>query len=204
MSFGMGKSGYPAINMTQYAALSYCRWLTALTGHFYRLPTEAEWEYACRAGTRTAYHFGDDPEQLDEYAWYYDNSNGTYQKIGTKKPNQWGLYDMHGNVAEWTMDQYIPDYYAFEGRPGENPFAAPTTLYPRVVRGGSWDDDPEDLRSATRRGSQPRWKQRDPQLPKSNWWQTDASFLGFRVVRPLKDPTPEEIAIYFPEPIQDL
>ncbi|MDQ3394486.1 MAG: formylglycine-generating enzyme family protein, partial [Bacteroidota bacterium] len=204
MSFGMGKSGYPAINMTQYAALSYCKWLTSKTGVFYRLPTEAEWEYACRAGVNTAYSFGEDPALLGEHAWYYDNSNGAYQKIGLKKPNPWGLYDMHGNVAEWSLDQYLPDYYSLKGRPSENPWASPTTLYPRVVRGGSWDDDAEDLRSAARRGSLPKWKQRDPQIPKSNWWQTDAPFLGFRIIRPVKQPSQEEIKQYFATPIKDL
>jgi formylglycine-generating enzyme required for sulfatase activity len=204
MSFGMGKAGFPAINMTQYAALGYCKWLTSKTGQFHRLPTEAEWEYACRAGTNTAYSFGDDPSLLDEHAWFYENSNGTYQKVGNKKPNPWGLHDMHGNVAEWTLDQYLPDYYAFEGRSTENPWAVPTTLYPRVVRGGSWDDDPEELRSAARRGSIAKWKQRDPQIPKSNWWQTDAPFLGFRLVRPLKQPTKEEIEQYFALPLKDI
>jgi len=204
MSFGMGKNGYPAINMTQYAALSYCRWLTALTGDFYRLPTEAEWEYASRAGTTTAYSFGDDPAMLDQYAWYFENSDGAYQKVGSKKANPWGLHDMHGNVAEWTLDEYLPAYQLGEGEVKKDPWVRPNKLYPHVVRGGSWDDDPEDLRSAARRASHPNWKQRDPQIPKSNWWMTDASFLGFRIVRPLHQPSPEEIAAYFNEPIPDL
>lgn len=204
MSFGMGKKGYPAVNMTHYAALSYCKWLTALTGDFYRLPTEAEWEYASRAGTNTPYSFGDDPELLDEYAWYFENSDGAYQKVGTKKANPWGLHDMHGNVAEWTLDEYLPAYQGEEGEVQKDPWMKPRKLYPHVVRGGSWDDDPEDLRSAARRASHPNWKQRDPQIPKSNWWMTDASFLGFRVVRPLNRPSAEEMAAYFSEPIPDL
>lgn len=204
MSFGMGKNGYPAINMTHYAALSYCRWLTALTGDFYRLPTEAEWEYACRAGTTTAYSFGDDPAMLDEYASYYENSEGGYQKIGTKKANPWGLYDMHGNVAEWTLDEYRPEYLVPEGEIQQDPWVKPSKLYPHVVRGGSWDDDPEYLRSAARLPSNPNWKQRDPQIPKSNWWMTDASIVGFRIVRPLNKPSQEEIEAYFNEPIPDL
>ena len=111
-SFGMGKTGgYPAVSMTQYAALTFCKWLSTVTGEFYRLPTEAEWEYACRAGTHDAYSFGNEVDKLDDYAWHYANSDGKYKKVGLKKPNPWGLYDMHGNVAEWTLDQYDPDFY---------------------------------------------------------------------------------------------
>jgi formylglycine-generating enzyme required for sulfatase activity/mono/diheme cytochrome c family protein len=184
MSFGMGQSGYPAISMTQHAANKYCQWLSAQTGHFYRLPTEAEWEYACRAGTTTAYSFGDDPAKLGEYAWYYDNSNEKYQKVGLKKPNPWGLYDMHGNVMEWTADQFLPDRYSAKPVATDNPFIKPEKLYPRAVKGGNWDDDPDKLRSAARRGSDASWKAQDPQLPKSIWYHTDAKGLGFRIVRP--------------------
>lgn len=197
MSFGMGQSGYPAISMTQHAANKYCQWLSAQTGHFYRLPTEAEWEYACRAGTTTAFSFGDNMDDLDQYAWYYDNSNEKYQKVGLKKPNPWGLHDMHGNVMEWTIDQYLPDYYARIKEQSENPLIRPTELYPRTVRGGNWDDDPEQLRSATRRGSDPSWKIQDPQLPKSVWYHTDARGLGFRIVRPVEIPSVEEMNFYW-------
>jgi formylglycine-generating enzyme required for sulfatase activity len=194
MSFGMGKDGFPAISMTQHAANTYCKWLSANTGHFYRLPTEAEWEYACRAGTTTAYSFGDDAAQLKEYAWFVDNSEGKYQKVGKKKPNPWGLHDMHGNVMEWTLDQYEPDGYAkFREAITKNPWIKPTQPYPHVARGGGWDDDPDKLRSAARRASDRSWKQQDPQLPKSIWYLTDAQWLGFRVVRPLKTPSPEEM-----------
>jgi formylglycine-generating enzyme required for sulfatase activity len=195
MTFGMGKEGYPAICMTQLAAKAYCQWLSAKTGRYYRLPTEAEWEYACRAGSKTAYHFGDDPSKLGEYAWTFDNSEDKYHKVGTKKPNAWGLHDMHGNVAEWTLDQYIPDYYQrFAGKATKEPWAIPTKLYPQAVRGGSWDEDKELVRSATRRGSHKDWKQQDPQLPQSIWYFTDALFLGFRVVRPLQEPIAAEKA----------
>ncbi len=187
MTFGMGKKGYPAICMTQLAAKTFCDWLSAKTGRYYRLPTEAEWEYACRAGSTTAYSFGDNPDDLDDYAWYYDNSDEKYQPVGKKRPNAFGLYDMHGNVAEWVLDQHAADSYKLRlGKPVENPLVCPTALYPRVVRGGSWDDDPDRLRSAARGQSTPDWKQQDPQIPKSIWYHTDAQFLGFRVVRPME------------------
>ena len=193
-TFGMGKYGYPAASMTQYASLMYCRWLTGKTGKLYRLPTEAEWEYACRAGSTTAYHFGDDPADLDEYGWYYENSDDGYHKVGEKKPNAWGLYDMHGNVAEWTLDQYREGFYAtLEGEKAVNPMSLPTDLHPRTVKGGSYDDDAEELRSANRIESNMNWKRRDPQIPKSFWWNTDSPFVGFRIVTPAKDLTPAEI-----------
>jgi len=194
MSFGMGKRGYPAICMTQHAARTFCKWLSAKTGRHYRLPTEAEWEYACRAGTKTAYSFGNDAKQLDAYAWYYDNAGDKYQKVGKKKPNPWGLYDMHGNVAEWVLDQYTEDYLAVTKKEGviKNPLAIPRTLYPRVVRGGGWDHDPEQLRSAARIYSEEEWKDQDPQIPRSIWYHTDALSVGLRVVRPLVEPTAEE------------
>ncbi len=199
MSFGMGKNGYPAIAMTQHGANKFCHWLSAKTGHFYRLPTEAEWEYACRAGTTTAYSFGADANALEDYAWFFDNSNSKYQKVGKKKPNAWGLYDMHGNVTEWVLDQYAPDYYATLKAAGDaaNPWNKATQPYPHSVRGGSWDDDAPALRSAARRGSDRQWKMTDPQLPKGKWYFTDAPFVGFRVVRPLQVPSPEEMTKYW-------
>ncbi len=205
MSFGMGREGFPAINMTQYAAVMYAKWLTAQTGNFYRLPTEAEWEYACRAGNSTAYSFGDSPDPIDAYAWYKGNSERKYHQIGSKEPNDWGLYDMHGNVAEWTMDQYKENYFELlEGSPADNPWFKPETLYPRSVRGGSWEGDPEELRCAEREGSEARWKQRDPQLPRSLWWLTDAAHVGFRLVRPENPPSEEEIEKYWLEAMEDI
>jgi formylglycine-generating enzyme required for sulfatase activity len=196
MSFGMGKENFPAISMTQHGANKYCHWLSAKTGHFYRLPTEAEWEYACRAGTTTAYFFGDDASKLGEYGWFEDNADFKYQKVGKKKPNPWGLYDMHGNVSEWCLDQYEPGYSNLLGAAGAaiaNPWNKATKPYPHVARGGSYDDDPTKLRSAARRASDKSWKMRDPQLPKSIWWLTDAQFVGFRLVRPLEVPPADQL-----------
>ncbi len=183
MTFGKGHDGQPAICMTGLAAKTYCEWLTAKTGRFYRLPTEAEWEYACRAGTTTAYSFGDDPKELDDYAWYLENSDQKPHKVAKKKPNPWGLYDMHGNVCEWCIDQYFADAYKKHG--AENPFFLVAKEYPQVARGGSWESDAAACRSAVREFSKPDWKIQDPQLPKSRWFHTDALFVGFRVVRPL-------------------
>ena len=154
MNFEMGVEGHPAICMTQFAAQQYTKWLSMKTGRFYRLPTEAEWEYACRAGTTTAFSFGDDPDALDDYGWYFDNADDEYQPVGRKKPNPWGLFDMHGNVSEWVLDEYTKTGYSLDpdGKLIRDPLAWPTELYPRCVRGGSWDDDPDRLRSAARRG----------------------------------------------------
>ncbi len=211
MDFGMGIEGCPAVCMTQLAAMKYCKWLSMKTGRFYRLPTEAEWEYACRAGTTTAYSFGDDPADLDDYAWHFDNADDQYQKVGQKKPNPWGLYDMHGNVSEWVMDGYDKGWYKRLVRRTDGGSKAvlqtlnrAQKLYPRVVRGGSWDDDPERLRSAARRASKKGWKIQDPQLPKSIWYLTDAPFVGFRVVRPQVEPSPEEMARYWDTDLEDV
>ena len=193
MTFGMGKDDYPAISMTQHAALQYCKWLSAQTGHFYRLPTEAEWEYACRAGTNTRYSFGDDEKNLHKYGWFIDNSNFKYQKIGKKLPNPWGIHDMHGNVAEWTLDSINKKGYSKDF--SKDPWVRGKDLYPRAVRGGSWNDFPDALRSAARLGSSKSWKIQDPQLPKSIWYHTDTQWLGFRIVRPLEIPSAEEIEI---------
>jgi formylglycine-generating enzyme required for sulfatase activity len=186
-TFGMGRDGQPVICITHHAAMEYCRWLSAKTGKIYRLPTEAEWEYACRAGTTTPYSFGDG--DIDEYAWYVENAEKP-QPIGKKKPNPFGLFDMHGNVAEWVLDHYRKDAYTLFARmqPADRPVILPDEKeYPYVARGGSWDDDPEMLRSAVRRASHPEWSIQDPQRPQSIWWHTDATFVGFRIVRPYEE-----------------
>lgn len=194
-SYGMGKDGFPAVSMSAYSALVFCKWLSTVTGKFYRLPTEAEWEYAAKAGTQTAYSFGDNVEDLDAYAVYYKNSDNAYKKIGTKEPNPWGLYDMHGNVAEWTLDEYKEDGYTTTE--SENPWVTPTVIHPRVIRGGSWDDDADKLRSTSRTASSLKQQKRDPQIPKSFWWFTDSNYVGFRLVSPKEQPTMEEQAKFW-------
>jgi formylglycine-generating enzyme required for sulfatase activity len=196
LSWNMGKDGgFPVNSMSQDAAMMFCRWLFDKTGIFYRLPTEAEWEYACRAGSQTAYFFGNDPVQLSQYAWYKSNSNKKYQKVGLKKPNPWGLYDILGNVSEWTLDQYTEKY--FDSAKTKDPLREPGTRYPRSIRGGSYLDDVTLLRSAARQHSEPNWNIRDPQYPKSRWWLTDGMFVGFRIVRPLVQPSKEEAENFY-------
>jgi formylglycine-generating enzyme required for sulfatase activity len=201
MTFGMGKDGFPAICMTQLSAKMYCKWLTARTGRYYRLPTEAEWEYACRAGTDTTYYFGDDVDDLGDHAWYFDNAEDGYQKVGQLEANPWGLYDMHGNVSEWCLDGYTEDLEDFE-----EPFTIPTEEFNRVVRGGSWYDLAESLRCASRSNADAtapsckEWKAQDPQIPQSIWWLTDAIYIGMRVVRPLETPDEDDAILYEPDP----
>lgn len=194
MSLGMGRDkDYPAVNVTQRAASTFCEWLSTLTGHYYRLPTEAEWEYVARAGNEQPYYFGDDPSTLEEHAWFKDNSEDRYHKVGTKKPNPLGLYDIYGNVAEWTLDQYNENGYSGTSLP----FEPPVNEYPVAIRGGSFKDEAQQLRSASRLASDPIWKQRDPQFPRSKWWFTDAAFVGFRVVRSFTPPPQDEYYKYW-------
>ena len=185
MSFGMGIEGFPAISMTHHAANKYAQWLSAKTGHFYRLPTEAEWEYACKANSP-------EPADLGEVAVYKANSKGQYNLVGTKKANAFGLFDMLGNVMEWTTDQYYADAYK-----NPKPWYPSKTSYPHTARGGSWSDVAERVRCAARFPSDASWKLQDPNLPKSIWYHTDALGLGFRLIRPLKTPTPEEMHAYW-------
>jgi formylglycine-generating enzyme required for sulfatase activity len=195
----------PAVTMTQFAARQYTKWLSGLTGRFYRLPAESEWEYACRAGTETAWNVGDDVETLDDAAWFTDNSDEAPHPVGQKAANPWGLHDMHGNVAEWCVDELVAGGYGRQAAlPAPVGVAAtitwPQKLYPRVLRGGAYYDEATECRSAARRGSRdaggtrenPDWKDIDPNLPKSPWWYTEEPALGvgMRVVRPLTEPDP--------------
>jgi formylglycine-generating enzyme required for sulfatase activity len=189
----------PAATMTQYAAKQYTKWLSVLTSEFYRLPGEAEWEYACRAGTTTRYYFGDDADELEEHAWFDDNSDYERHDVGQKTPNPWGLYDMYGNVAEWVLDQYNEEGYVhLDPDKTTNAIEAinwPTDPDPYVVRGGSWELYAEDLRSAARLASNNAdWKSEDPNFPKSPWWFTTepSTGVGFRLLRPLRAPETRE------------
>lgn len=139
---------YAASYMSWDQATAYCRKLSVKEGKTYRLPTEAEWEYACRAGTTTIYSFGDDKSRLGDYAWSFSNAAGRYpQGVGLKKPNAWGLHDLHGNVWEWCSDRYDKDYYANSAQ--SDPIG-PTSGSFRVLRGGSLEDDQQSVRSAHR------------------------------------------------------
>jgi formylglycine-generating enzyme required for sulfatase activity len=150
--WGFGRSGYPAIGMTHFAAEEFCKWLSKKTGKRYRLPTEEEWEFAARAGVSS------EPSDLESVAWYWENSDDKTHPVKSKKPNAWGLYDMLGNVAEWAIDE--------DGK--------------ALVCGGSWKDKVVGFKVRSRQ--EPKWNERDPQNPKSKWWLSDAPFVGFRVV----------------------
>ncbi len=192
LTWGMGRDPKnPTNSMSQAAGIMYCKWLYNTTGVFYRLPTEAEWEYACRAGTTT------DPENLRDYAYYKDNSGAKFHKVAQLKPNAWGLYDMLGNLSEWTLDQYNSNAYLKLDDGAKNPTTSVGPRYPRVARGGSYLDEAKELRCANRISSSADWNKRDPQIPKSRWWLTEGMGIGFRIVRPAQTPSKEEIEKFY-------
>ena len=194
----------PAVTMTQYSAQQYSKWLSIITGQQLRLPTEAEWEYAARAGTKTAYYWGDDADSIDDHAWYFDNCDEGVPAVGAKKPNPFGLYDMLGSAAEWTVNAYTEDGYAsFADKQPIN--ASDMVVWPKesvpcVVRGGSWEMDPPDLRCAARLGSDDEeWKEEDPNFPKSPWWFTSdpSRGVGFRLFRSYKPLPKDKVAKFW-------
>ncbi len=156
---GFGHAGYPAISLSPKGAEAFCRWLSAATGRRVRLPTEAEWEWAARAGSASALSCGDEAG-LAEIDWFRDNAERKTHPVGKKKKNAFGLHDMHGNVAEWATLE--------GGRP--------------VACGGSFRDPAAGCGASARREPTPAWNAGDPQVPKSTWWLTEGAFVGFRVV----------------------
>ena len=189
---------HPVEGVSWLDAQGYLERLNGLGLGRFRLPTEAEWEYAARAGSTTRFPWGDDPafRALPRHGWFYPRSEGRSHPVGLKEPNPWGLHDILGNVMEWTLDQYAANSYGSAAP--KNPWNKATKPYPHVARGGAWDDDSADkLRVANRRFSDPDWKIQDPQFPKSIWYHTDAQFLGFRVVRPLETPSAEDMQKYW-------
>jgi len=197
---GWGKGTRPAITMSHHAAQTYCRWLTQVTGRTYRLPTEAEWEYAARGGTTTPFFFegspkdyesdgflkklfGTNTEVIDQYVVYHENSPGKTQEPEIVMPNPFGLKNMLGNVAEFCMDYYDPQVYAkYPKGVVKNP-RGPRSGMEHVVRGGSFKSTAKDLRVARRDYTKTTaWLVTDPQIPKSIWWYSDVKSVGFRVV----------------------
>jgi formylglycine-generating enzyme required for sulfatase activity len=162
-----GEKGYPAMGMSQHSAVNFCKWLSYKTGKAYRLPTEAEWEYAARAGAKTAYFWGDDAAQAKDFAWFVDNSKATTQPVGKLKPNKFGLFDIAGNVGEWCSKE--------------------SADAPAVLRGGTWSETVTKLRCASRMIDGPEWNELDPQSPPSIWWLSAADYVGLRVVRSADD-----------------
>ncbi len=155
---GYGHHNYPVIHITRYAAEQYCDWLSKKTGRKYRLPTDAEWEYAAKAG-------GDGKvEDLDKVAWFADNADDKTHPVGKKAPNAWGLFDILGNAMEYVEI------------PGEPADTKPTAA------GGSFEDKAEDVTVETRQHQNDDWNSTDPQNPKSKWWLSDGQFVGFRIV----------------------
>lgn len=186
---GWGGGDRPAITMTHYAAQTYCQWLSQKTGRLYRLPTEAEWEYAARGGNQSPYFFDGDPEKfsnkgfwrfiadadttmINRYVIYANNSKNRTQEPSEVVPNQFGLRNMLGNVMEYCSDYYRPSYDSSAAISEE-----------RVVRGGWYGQDAADVRAASRdKTNHEQWLKTDPQQPKSIWWYSDVKAVGFRVV----------------------
>jgi formylglycine-generating enzyme required for sulfatase activity len=196
---GWGKGTRPAITMSWHAASVYCQWLTKVTGKKYRLPTEAEWEYACRGGTQTPYFFEGNPKKFSSDGFlkkilkpdtsaiasrviYKVNSNSRTQEPVSVVANPFGLKNMSGNVAEFCLDYYAADTYRADSVAAVNP-RGPLKGPEHVIRGGSFKSDAKEVRSAARDFTKTRaWLVTDPQMPKSIWWYSDVIDVGFRVV----------------------
>ena len=196
---GWGMGERPAITMSHYCAQTFCQWLTLKTGHTYRLPTEAEWEYAARGGTDTPYFFEGSPKKysnkgflrkfskadtsmISRYVVFEGDSRSKTQEASSVKPNPFGLKNMLGNVMEYCSDWYAEDAYSRIQDGALDP-AGPDSGTEHVVRGGSYADDASAVRCASRgRTFNDDWLKTDPQNPKSIWWYSDIKGIGFRVV----------------------
>jgi cytochrome c nitrite reductase small subunit len=196
---GWGRGSRPALTFTYHTAKVYCQWLSEVTGKTYRLPTEAEWEYACRAGTDTPYFFEGDPKKYStdrfwnkifgvdttnivSFANYRQNSFNKTVEADAKKPNPFGLLNMTGNAWEFCADWYAPDTYASYSDGIQDP-TGPASGTEHVIRGGSYKSDAGELRSAARASTNHKaWMVTDPQMPKSTWWYSDSKDVSFRVV----------------------
>jgi formylglycine-generating enzyme required for sulfatase activity len=177
---GFGHHGYPALGMTRHAAEQFCVWLSKSTGHTYRLPTRAEWTYLALAGSGDRF-FGVPEADLAEHAWFANNADDTPHPAGTRKPNAWGLHDMHGNLAEWVItDNDTP-----------------------IALGGSYLDELDRCTVRASRRQSPSWQASDPQIPKSTWWLSDGPFVGFRVVRDVTADEPHQDQQHESEPTDD-
>lgn len=195
---GWGGGSRPAITMTHYAAETFCQWLSQKTGKTYRLPTEAEWEYATRGGTQTPYFFEGDPRRfsdkgfwrrffsadtavINRYVIYAKNSRNRTQEPSAVQPNPFGLRNTLGNVMEYCSDWYAEDHSAVPD--GAKDPRGPASGTEHVVRGGNFSDDAAFVRSASRGSTNHDvWLKTDPQQPKSIWWYSDIKSIGFRVV----------------------
>jgi formylglycine-generating enzyme len=168
----MGVGAHPAIGMRWHGAMAYCEWVSTLTGQRFRLPTDAEWEYAARAGSTA-----DGPENPGETSWHKENAGGKTHLTGTKKANAFGLHDLMGNISEYSLE-----------------YAAPPEYRP-VLRGGAWNTPAAELKFATRQEINPAWFERDPNRPRSVWWLTDGPFIGFRIVRFAEPPGSAKVEV---------
>jgi len=177
MTMGYSKK-HPAIGMTWHNAATFCKWLSKKTGRKYRLPTEAEWEYAARAGSSRPFGVCDAADGLNDYAWCKANADMEPHAVATKKPNAWSLYDMQGNVREWVQDFYSPTGYADAGKENST---GPKEGKVHVARGGFYDSPAGELRCAARAFEEDWWRMNDPQIPKSRWWLPQIDSIGIRV-----------------------
>lgn len=174
---GFGHDGYAALGMSRLSAEKFCEWLSRTTGRTFRLPTELEWQHAARGGA------ADVPtgDALRECAWFADNSDAKPHPIATKSENGYGLHDMLGNLAEWVAAAPDASASAADTKDAKRPAASPAKKE-RVAKGGAFDSAAADTSVDARRVETPAWNKTDPQFPKSKWWLSDASFVGFRVV----------------------